>query len=117
MSSIKVYGISNCDTVKKAFKFLKYLNIPFEFHDYKKTGISEAKLKEWISVHPESLLLNKKSTTWRSLSREEQQEAESKQGALKLMQEYPTLIKRPVAEISGTILLGFNEAAYITALN
>ena len=117
MSKIKLYGIPNCDTVKKALAFLKTLNTGAEFHDYKKKGISKKKLREWVSVHPLNLLLNKKSTTWRLLPKEKQQEAQSEEGALHLMQEYPNLIKRPVAEISGTVLLGFNEAEYKAALN
>ena len=117
MSKINLYGISNCDTVKKALAFLKKLNTTVEFHDYKKEGISKEKLKEWISVLPVNLLLNKKSTTWKLLPEKKQREAESEQGALHLMHEYPNLIKRPVAEISGTVLLGFNEAAYKAALN
>ena len=117
MSKIKLYGIPNCNTVKKALAFLKKLNTTIEFHDYKKKGISKEKLREWISVLPVNLLLNKKSTTWRLLSEKMQREAESEEGALQLMQEYPNLIKRPVAEISGTVLLGFNEVAYKAALN
>ena len=117
MSKIKLYGIPNCDTVKKALAFLKKLNTTIEFHDYKKDGISKGKLKEWVSVHPVNLLLNKKSTAWRLLPEKKQREAQSEEGALHLMQEYPNLIKRPVAEISGTVLLGFNESAYKAGLN
>ena len=117
MAKIKLYGIPNCDAVKKTLAFLKALDTSVEFHDFKKYGISKEKLKEWVAVHTINLLLNKKSTAWRLLSQNEQQQAESEHGALQLMQEYPNLIKRPVVEISGTVLLGFDETAYRAALN
>ena len=96
---------------------MKAINTSVEFHDFKKQGISKEKLKEWISLHPVNLLLNKKSTAWRLLSQKEQRKAGSEKEAMELMQEYPNLIKRPVVEISGTVLIGFDEAAYRSALN
>lgn len=116
MALIKIYGIPNCDTVKKALVLLRNMNIPFEFTDIKKSGISKEKLTEWLRFQPLERLLNKKSTAWKMLSPEMQADATTRTGAVRLMQEYPNLIKRPVAEISGTILIGFIEADYRRAL-
>ena len=109
---VKVYGIPNCDTVKKVLVWLKKNNIPFEFHDYKKEGISREKLQQWCALQPLDIILNKKSTAWKELSAAQQEKAATQAGAIKLMQEYNNLVKRPVIEISGTILIGFNEASY-----
>jgi len=114
-SPAKVYGIPNCDTVKKALVWLKKHHIPVEFHDYKKEGISKEKLQEWCALQPLDLILNKKSTAWKELSPTQQEKAATPAGALKLMQEYNNLVKRPVIEIPGTILIGFNEASYKSA--
>lgn len=108
----KVYGIPNCDTVKKVLAWLKKNNIAFEFHDYKKEGISKEKLQQWCALQPLDILLNKRSTAWKELLPAQHEKAATQAGAIKLMQEYHNLVKRPVIEISGTILIGFNEASY-----
>ena len=107
-----VYGIPNCDTVKKSLAWLKKNNIPFEFHDYKKEGVSKEKLQEWCALQPLDIILNKRSTAWKELLPALQEKAATQAGAIQLMQEYNNLVKRPVIEISGTILIGFNEASY-----
>lgn len=112
---VTLYGIPNCDTVKKAMTWLKENSVTFQFHDFKKEGIRKEKIKEWIAEIPVDKLLNKKSTVWRALSEADQNLAESNAGALQLMAAHTNLIKRPVAEISGTILSGFSEDAYIKA--
>ena len=112
---VNIYGIKNCDTVKKALCWLKENDVYFEFHDFKKEGITKEKLKEWGNAEQGEILFNKKGTTWKKLSEEEQQRANTKTGAIQLMQENTSLIKRPVAEITGTILIGFNEDAYTKA--
>jgi arsenate reductase (glutaredoxin) len=63
----KIYGIKNCDTVKKAIEWLKKKNIPYQFHDYKTAGVSEEKLKEWMTHVSWEILVNKKGTTWKKL--------------------------------------------------
>lgn len=92
--------------------WLKKNKIPFQFHDYKKEGISKEKLEEWLTMQPLDILLNKKSTAWKELTPAKQKKAGTAAGAVKLMQAYPNLVKRPVAEIPGTILIGFNELIY-----
>ncbi|MDB5276894.1 MAG: glutathione-dependent thiol reductase [Ferruginibacter sp.] len=112
MNKIIVYGIPNCDTIKKTLDWYKKKNITVEFVDYKKAGITKEKLAAWSKKVGYEILLNKKSTTWRSLSRETQQKITSEQAAIQLMQEYTSLIKRPVIEINGNILVGFNETNF-----
>ena len=109
---VEVYGIPNCDTVKKAITWLKENKIEFTFHDFKTEGISKEKLKEWLSKIALEVLINKKSTAWKSFTITQQQNANTKNGAIELMQLNTNFIKRPVLEIAGTILNGFNEEVY-----
>ncbi len=106
---IPIYGIPNCDTVKKTLTWFKENNIEVVFHDFKKEGVSAIKLKEWLNVTPLEKLLNKKSTAFKNLSDEDKKRTETKDAAIKLMQANTNLIKRPVIEIDGTILNGFTE--------
>lgn len=107
-----VYGIPNCDTIKKTLDWYKKNNIAVEFRDYKKSGITKVKLAGWCKKVGYEILLNKKSTTWRSLAPEVQQKITNEKAAIALMQEYTSLIKRPVVEINGNILVGFNETNF-----
>lgn len=109
---MKVYGIKNCNTVKKALDWLNDNHIEFEFHDFKKQGISEAKLEEWDSKLGWEPLINKKGTTWKQLDPTRQASVNSKLEAFRLMQEKTSVIKRPVLETENEILLGFDEDAY-----
>jgi Spx/MgsR family transcriptional regulator len=105
---IQVYGISNCDTVKKALAWLKENDIAFEFHDFKKEGITTDKLKEWLKISFLEKIVNKKSIAFKNLTPEEKLRTDNKSDAIKLMQSNTNLIKRPVIEIAGTILNGFH---------
>lgn len=109
--SITLYGIPNCDTVKKARRWLDNAGISYEFHDYKKKGITEAKLKGWSKESDWELLLNRRGTTWRKLD-EAQREGITQAKAIKLMKENTSLIKRPVIEGGKSLLIGFDEGAY-----
>ena len=109
---MKVYGIKNCNTVKKALYWLNDNKIDYQFHDFKKLGISESKLEEWASKLGWEPLINKKGTTWKQLEPEKQRSISSKQEAFSLMQEKTSVIKRPVIETDKGIFLGFDEAAY-----
>lgn len=109
MNTIIVYGIPNCDTIKKTLDWYKKKNIPVEFHDYKKQGIKTEKLSHWCNEVGWEVLLNKKSTTWRSLSPADQQLVTNQSVAIKLMIEFPSIIKRPVIELNDKIMVGFNE--------
>lgn len=108
-----VYGIKNCDTVKKSTQWLKDHDLPFEFQDYKQKGISPEKLKDWCSQVGWEQLLNRKGTTWRQLEEKEKQAVTNETAAIKVMSEKTSLIKRPVIERNRKVLLiGFNDEAY-----
>lgn len=106
----KVYGIKNCDTMKKAMTWLTENNIPFEFHDYKKEGISEEKIQEWLTQKPWDVLINKAGTTWKKLSDDEK--ATDETSATQLMIEKPSMIKRPIIENDKIVVMGFKADDY-----
>lgn len=108
-----VYGIKNCNTVKSAIDWLKKNNIDFEFHDYKSKGITAAKLKEWSGQVGWESLVNKRGTTWRQLDEATQKKVTNGKAAIELMQQKTSVIKRPLIEENGKVLLlGFDEAEY-----
>lgn len=106
-----LYGISNCNTVKKAKDWLQENNIDFQFHDYRKQGLTAELLDSFEQVLGWEKLLNKQSTSWRKLT-DEQKTSISKQTALQFMLETPTLIKRPVLDTGEKMLIGFKAENY-----
>lgn len=99
--------------MKKAFGYLEEHKVPYEFHDYKKLGISAQKLKEWTSQAGWEKLLNKQGTTWRSLDEVVKESITTEKKALSLMQEKTSIIKRPVIEFDNKIVaIGFDEQQY-----
>lgn len=111
----RIYGIKNCDTMKKAFSWLEEKGIAYEFHDYKKSGIPAAKLKEWEKVLGWEVLLNRKGTTWRKLDAATQAGI-NRENALQLMEEQTSIIKRPVLEQGKTLLAGFDPEQWAKVL-
>ena len=109
---IKVYGIPNCDTIKKTQQWLINNKVAFEFHDYKKEGITASKLKEWTKLVGWETLFNKKSSTWKKLKEETGQDVSTAADAIKIMQANNSIIKRPVVEFNGALLVGFTEASF-----
>lgn len=109
---MKVYGIPNCNTVKKTLDWLKLNQVDYEFHDFKKLGISESKLREWADKLGWEALINKRGTTWKKLEPDVQNSIVSPEAAFILMQEKPSLIKRPVVESPDGLLAGFDEIKY-----
>ena len=108
-----VYGIKNCNTVKSAIEWLNKNKVEFEFHDYKKSGITASKLTEWSKHVGWESLVNKRGTTWRQLDEAVQKKVTNEKSAIALMVEKTSVIKRPLIEKNGkVILLGFDEAAY-----
>src|SRR5690606_33791801 len=93
-----VYGIKNCNTVKKALNWLEDHNIEYQFHDYKKLGVTTEKIAEWQNKVSWELLINKRGTTWRKLDAELQNSIINPETAKVLMQEHTSLIKRPIIE-------------------
>lgn len=104
---MKLYGIKNCDTVKKARKWLDENGIDYEFHDFKKDGLDGALLSDWEQALGWEALLNRRGTTWRKLP-EEVRDTISAQSAHDIMLENPSIIKRPVVERNGKVSVGFN---------
>ena len=106
-----MYGIPNCDTVRKARQWLSSHEIDYQFHDFRQEGVSAKQLKHWAKKVGWETLLNRRGQTWRKLP--EQAKAKlSEARALKLMEAEPTLIKRPVLEVKSKVLVGFKDADY-----
>ncbi|WP_407431432.1 ArsC family reductase [Arcticibacter sp.] len=112
---VKVYGIKNCSTVKKALDWLDGHQISYEFHDFKKWGIDEERLRVWSDVVGWEALVNKRGTTWKQLDPGVQQRVVDAQTAFPVLMEKTSIIKRPVVETGNGVLLGFDEARYAEA--
>ena len=112
---IALYGIPNCDTVKKARVWLADSHIAFDFHDYKKEGVDRARLLKWIAVVGWEVLLNRAGTRFRGLSDADKGGIDQDK-AVALMIAQPSLIKRPVVEYPGGVLVGFKPDIYAKAL-
>ncbi|MCW1717650.1 ArsC family reductase [Pseudoalteromonas sp. A3] len=108
---ITLYGISNCDTIKKAKKYLADNNIDFTFHDYRKDGVNEQLVSEFAEHIDWEQLVNKRGTTYRALCDEQKQNL-SKDNAITLLVEQPAMIKRPVLVNNNSYHLGFKAAQY-----
>jgi arsenate reductase len=108
-----LYGIKNCNTVKSALEWLKKNKIEFEFHDYNVLGITTSKLTDWCKQVGWESLVNKRGTTWRQLDVVVQKKITTEKAAIALMLEKTSVIKRPLIEKNGkVILLGFDEIEY-----
>src|SRR5690606_487431 len=111
-----IYGIKNCNMVKKALDWFAKEGIDYTFHDFKKEGVSAEKLQAWENQIGWEPLVNKRGTTWRKLSQEEQQAVVDATSANRLMQAKTSVIKRPVIESPNGIILGFDENEYTAKL-
>ncbi len=110
---MKLYGIPNCSTVKKARDWLDANNIAYEFHDFKKKGIDEATINHWLTLYPWEKLINRAGLTWRGLDDVTKSSIADNVAANALMQAKTSVIKRPILVKDGKILaLGFDENAY-----
>jgi arsenate reductase (glutaredoxin) len=108
---ITLYGITNCDTVKKARRWLTDHAVEYRFHDYRKDGLDESRLQAWVEELGIKSLLNRKGTTWRRLPPEVQADIDQA-SAIRLMLEQPSLIRRPLLDTGAVRLVGFSEADY-----
>ena len=113
--AITIYGIKNCDTMKKARAFLDAKGAAYAFHDYKTQGVEPAKLKSWAKQVGWEKLLNRAGTTFRKLP-DADREGLTEAKALSLMLAQPSMIKRPVLEIGDKLLVGFKPEEYGAAL-
>ena len=106
--ALTVYGIPNCDTVKKARNWLADGGRDFVFHDFRKDGLEEAHITAWLAHVPMEKLLNKRGTSWRALS-DADKANEDEAHLIALMLAHPTLIKRPVMQADGKVTVGFTD--------
>lgn len=113
---IILYGIANCDTVKKARTWLTSQGLPHEFHDFKKQGVPPDALARWADAVGWDKLLNRKGTTWRKLDPATQAAVTDAATAQALMQAQPSVIKRPVVDWGPDITVGFDAAAWATRI-
>lgn len=114
---LTIYGISNCDTVRKALKWLNKKGINYRFHDYKVEGISADQLESWMQQREWTEILNMRSTTWRELPQTLKESVVDAQSAIKIIPENYSMIKRPLVEKEGkVILLGFDQQQWETTL-
>ena len=111
---VRIFGIPNCDTMKKARQWLTDQGIDYEFHDYKRTGADEQRLRRWVAQVGWEALLNRRGTTWHKLDEALKRDLDEA-GAIRLMQANPSLIKRPVLEYGQRLQVGFKVEEY-TAL-
>jgi Spx/MgsR family transcriptional regulator len=109
---ITLYGIPNCDTVKKARAWLTAQGLTYEFHDFKKAGVPADQLAAWESELGWQKLLNRQGTTWRKLDPQEQASAVDAASAQALMRAHPSLIKRPVVVWGSRTTVGFESAVW-----
>ena len=122
--TITIYGIKSCSTMKKAFTKLDELGVSYDFHDYKKQGIDKESVQRWVNELGSDKVLNKRGTTWRKLSDEQKQAADSDvDNAIDLLIENTSMIKRPIVEgqladkIQPILLCGFDEDEFDKAFS
>ena len=113
MSDVNIYGISNCDTIKKTFNWFDEHQIAFSFHNYKKAGIEKRRLKKWCKLVEWEILLNKKGTTWKKIQPNFVDVEINESIAIDIMFENNSAIKRPVIEFKNKILVGFDETVLL----
>jgi arsenate reductase (glutaredoxin) len=109
---MKLYGIKNCDTVKKSRAWLDAHGIAYEFVDFNKTPPTTDEIARWCDALGVNVVLNRRGTTWKKLTDNERASAAFIEGVIALMVAHPSAIKRPVIEIGPTFLIGFDDGAY-----
>ncbi len=108
---VTIFGIRNCDTVRKARRWLDGHAVEYRFHDVRSEGLSRAQLESWVQTLGWENLLNRRGTTWRKLP-EAVRDNVNRRNAVNLMLEQPAIIKRPVLDLGNSLHLGFSEDAY-----
>jgi arsenate reductase (glutaredoxin) len=109
--TVTIYGIKNCDTMKKAFTWLDGHGVAYDFHDYKKAGVTKAELARWCGAAGWEAVLNRAGTTFRKLGDTDKQGL-TQDKAIALMVDQPSMIKRPVLDVDGTFEIGFKPERY-----
>lgn len=113
MDSVEMYGIPNCDTVKKARRWLADNGVDYTFHDFKKEGADEKLLRQWVADAGWEVLLNRRGMMWRKLTDEQRADMDEAK-AIALMLEIPTIIKRPVLIVAHAVEVGFSPERYLS---
>jgi len=108
---VRIYGIKNCDTMKKAFAWLDAHKVRYEFHDYKKDGVPKGKLADWAKRAGWEKLANTRGPTWRKIPDSQKQTLEAAK-AVRLLQENSSAIRRPIVEAGERLLIGFDPAEF-----
>jgi Spx/MgsR family transcriptional regulator len=111
MSDVIIYGIPNCDSIKKTIDWFDEHQIEFSFHNYKKSGIEKSTLKKWCKLVGWEMLLNKKGTTWKKIQPEFVDVEINESMAIDIMFQNNSIIKRPVVSFNNKLLVGFDELA------
>jgi len=109
---VTLYGIRNCDTIKKARRWLDEHEVDYRFHDFRGDGLSRSTAEKWLKELGWEALINRRGTTWRSLP-EDTRENINRTSALKLMLTNPAIIKRPILDLGNTRVAGFDPARYL----
>jgi arsenate reductase (glutaredoxin) len=112
--TITIYGIKNCDTMKKAFAWLDAKGVEYTFHDYKKEGVPTAQLKAWATKVGWEKLINTRGPTFRKIPEADRENLNAMR-AIKLLEEYSSAIKRPIVEADGKLTVGFDADEYAQA--
>ncbi|HKY83034.1 MAG TPA: ArsC family reductase [Sphingobium sp.] len=112
---LTMYGIKNCDTIKKARNFLDNSRKAYSFHDYKVSGVEEDKLRGWVDEHGWETILNRSGTTFKALDAGDKAHIDSDKAVL-LMMGNPSMIKRPILDVGGRTIVGFKATTYEDAL-
>lgn len=114
--TITIYGIKNCDTMKKARTWLDVNEIEYDFHDYKTKGIDRRCLEAWCEKLGWEALLNRSGTTFRKLPEDDKQSLNATK-AINLMLEQPSMIRRPVLDFCGNLIVGFKPEIYVSSVH
>ena len=109
--AVRIYGIKNCDTMKKAFAWLEAHGVAYEFHDYKKAGVPPGKLEAWAAKAGWQKLVNSRGPTWRKIPEAEKAGLDERK-ALALLEKNTSAIKRPIVEAGARLLVGFDPAEF-----
>ena len=112
---VTVYGIPNCDRVRAARKWLERQAVDYRFHDTRADGLTRDQLETWFATLGSDTLLNRRSTTWRQLPAAARSDV-TETTAIELVLAHPTLLKRPLLDVDGSVSAGFDEAAWAQAL-
>ena len=113
--TVTVYGIRNCDTMKKALAWLDCHGVPYEFHDYRKSGVPADRLAAWAKAVGWEKLANTRGPTWRKIPDAEKAGLDQAK-MLRLLQQHPSAIRRPVIECGRSVVLGFDADEYARTL-